>query len=525
MSLCGLLFTWIFTFNDYRLEEVNYKTSCGYNVHAILYLPKVKKPPVVITCHGVVSTQKMMHSFSVEMCRAGYAVLVPSLKRPVSKLIGNIDFSDYITGGIDYLATREDVDKEKIALMGHSWGGDVAYTAGTRSPEVKTVISYGMSIYTLPDVKPSILLACGCYDLLHPPEEMLLALRESSGYKDQKTGEISGNIDGNTGRKLVISPFSDHSSEIIDPLLIKETVNWLNLVFARTGVKSFPVMDHYRIIASNIRNLGFFLCFFYISCFILRLFLKSKRFPLVFSVSCFIIIFILKCLSSMSFFVSDLSFILFQIMLLCGFLFRNYVKGEINEKYMEEKFIYVLKFIFIYIILIWSSFILPVTLLRVPFFLKNGLIVKIPFMIIFKFFTDWFFYFDKMESLLGLGWFQGWLLFFLTVFPVTFIEAFKPGFFINIFTVTVSYIFRKKKEKNLKNKKNLIFMVILLFVASLAWFNLIKQGVGINIELISGLLWLCLRLIFLPITFFLVFYRILCRFSWFPAITEVRSEM
>ena len=499
------------------------------------------------------------------MCRAGYAVLVPSLKRPVSKLIGNIDFSEYITAGIDYLKSRHDVDTSKIAVMGHSWGGDVAYTASTGVPEVKTVISYGMSIYTLPSVKPSILLACGCYDLLHPPEEMLHALRESSGYKEQKTGELAGNIQENTGRKLVISPLTDHSSEIIDPLLIKETVDWVNLVYGRTDVKSLPVNDHFRLIASNIRNFGLFLSFFYVSYLILALFLKSNIhdrvvttkneklsslhpsfftlhdshikyiniFPLIFSASCFIVIVILKSLSSVSFFVSDLSFILFQIMVLCGFMFRNYVKGEVNEKYMEEKFIeekfmeekfmeekfiYVLKFIFTYTILIWFSFILPVTLLRVPYFLTHGLFVKIPFMAVFKFFTDGFFYFDKMEFLLGLGWFQRWPLFFLTVFPVTCIEAFKPGFFINMFTATVSYMFRKKKEKKVKNKKNIIFMVILLCLASLAWFNLIRQGVDINMELISGLIWLFLRLFLLPLSFFLLFYRILSRFSWFPGI-------
>lgn len=457
------------------------------------------------------------------MCRAGYAVLVPSLKRPVSKLIGNIDFSEYITAGIEYLKNRHDVDTSKIALMGHSWGGDVAYTASTDAPDVKTVISYGMSIYTLPSVKPSILLACGCYDLLHPPEEMLRALRESSGYKEQKTGEIAGNIEENTGRKLVISPLTDHSSEIIDPLLIKETVNWVNLISGRTNVKSLPVKDHYRLIASNIRNLGLFLSFFYLSYLMSGLFLKSKYiklFPPVFSVLSFILIVILKSLSSVSFFVSDMSFILFQIMLLSGFLFRNYVKSEVNETYIEEKFIYVLKFIFIYTILIWFSFIFTFTLMRVPFFFTHGLSVKIPFMAVFKFFTDPFFYFDKMEFLLGLGWFQGWLLFFLTVFPVTCIEAFKPGFFINMFTVPVSYMFRKKKEKKVKNKKNIIFMVILLSIAFLAWFNLIKQGVDINRELISGLIWLFLRLFLLPLSFFIVFYRILSRFSWFPGINR-----
>jgi len=471
----------------------------------------------------------MMHTFSVEMCRAGYAVLVPSLKRPVSKLIGNIDFSEYITAGIEYLKNRHDVDTSTIALMGHSWGGDVAYTASKRATEVKTVISYGMSIYTLPSAEPSVLLACGCYDLLHPPEEMLCALRESSGNKEQKTGEISGNIQENTGRKLVISPFSDHSSEIIDPLLIKETVNWLNLVSGGTGEKLCTVHDHYRLIASNIRNLGLFLCFFYISYLISSLFIKSKYiniFPPLFSASCFIITAILKSLSSLSFFISDLSFIVFQIMLLSGFIFRDYTKEEINEKHREEKFIYVLKTIFTYIVLIWFSFILTFTLLRIPFFMTNSMVVKIPFMALFKFFTDGFFYFDKMESLLGFGWFQGWTLFFLTVFPVACIEAFRPGFFISIFTVTVKYIFRKKKEKKVKNKKNIIFMVILLSLASLAWFNLIRQGVNINMELISGLIWLFLRLFLLPLIFFLVFYRILSRFSWFPAITEasIRSR-
>lgn len=525
-SFLGGLFHYFLVYKDYKLEKISYKTPSGYTINGLLYIPHTEKPPpVIIPFHGVISTKEMLHSFSIEMCRNGYAVLSLDLHKPPMKFFENVDFYDYFQGGLDFLKHRKEVDSSRIALMGHSWGGFIAYSYGTRTPEVKTVISYGMSIYTAPGLSPDILLASGAYDLLHPPEEMLLALGESSGVKDPKTGEIYGNMSEGTGRKLVISYMTDHSSEILDPVLIYETIKWLDLVFSSSERENIIVKEPYRLISENVRNFGIFLCLFYFSYYLMSLFHKRdkfNKFPLFFPPFCFFLIIIFKALSGLlCSFAPDTAFIIVHIMLWTGFLYRYYFKSGVKEvEYIGEKYIYSLKTVLTYFILIWSSVIVSITLLNVPFFIKEGWFLKVPFMFVFKFFTDSFFYFCKTKPYLGLVWTQGWGIFFFALLPLTLLEMFKPGLIINIFSSIIRYIFRKRERKPVKSdkKKSYGLLLVLLFAAIVSWINLITRGISVNMELIFGLLWVMLQYFLFPLILIIIFYKILKRFSWFPKI-------
>jgi len=525
LSVAGGIFEYCFIYSDYSVEHVSYKTPAGYNVDALLYIPRSSSPPpVLIPFCGVVSTKEMFHSYSVEMCRAGYAVFIPDLVKPPLKFFEKIDFFDYVLGGINYLDTRSDVDSSRIALMGHSWGGYIAHDYGIKLPCVKTVISYGMSIYYAPDLPPSILLASGIYDLLHPPWEMLSAIRESSGVAEQKTGEVTGDIKADTARKQVVSPLTDHSSEILDPLLIEETVKWMNQVF---GFKRefMSVREHYRVMAAGIKNFGLFLSLFYLSFRLFTLFFKHKKtgkFPLFFSLFCFILLIVMKGLAGIiPYWSPPAALILLSVMLWTGFLYKQYFSKEVKDtKYIEEKYLYSLKFVLLYFYLIWFSVVLSLVILRLPYLFGCGWVLKAPLVIIFKFFTDGFFYFAKTEPFLGLPWTQSWIRFFMTLIPFILLETFMPGLIVGIFAYIFGLIFRKRKKETARkvNKKEIIIVTVLFVLAIVAWLNLVTRGININTELILGLAGLFLQYLLLPLIIFIIFYKIFSRFSWFPLI-------
>lgn len=59
------------------------------------------------------------------------------------------DFADDAVAAVDYLMGREEIDPERIGLIGHSLGGDIAPLAANRSPDVGFVVLLAGSGITL----------------------------------------------------------------------------------------------------------------------------------------------------------------------------------------------------------------------------------------------------------------------------------------------------------------------------------------------------------------------------------------
>ena len=124
---------------------------------------KDKPQPAIICHHGLSGYGKKLFHFAGPLAMKGYVLILPDArahgesKRELKK--AKMDdwyineeegiFSDF-KKIIDYACSRPDVDKKKIAIMGHSMGGVLCLTSGLQDERVKMVVAMS-PFYSLND--------------------------------------------------------------------------------------------------------------------------------------------------------------------------------------------------------------------------------------------------------------------------------------------------------------------------------------------------------------------------------------
>ncbi|ABV33664.1 MULTISPECIES: alpha/beta hydrolase family protein [Pseudothermotoga] len=143
-------------FTAVKVKEVKIASEDGKILSAFLFIPKgvsAENPaPAVLTMHGYINSKETQSGFNIEFARRGYVVLAMDM--------AGHGYSEQVKGGVAnpargadtgllYLASLPFVDKNNIAVEGHSMGGWSVLSAAGKYPElVKTVILEGSSSET-----------------------------------------------------------------------------------------------------------------------------------------------------------------------------------------------------------------------------------------------------------------------------------------------------------------------------------------------------------------------------------------
>jgi len=123
--------------------------SDGETVAAVLHLPRVKRAPGVVMCHGFTGhkaeTHRLFVSTAREFCRHGLAVLRFDFRGS-----GDSDgeFRDMTISreiadaraALEFLSSRSEVDANRVGVLGLSMGGCVAACLAGRDPRVKALV-------------------------------------------------------------------------------------------------------------------------------------------------------------------------------------------------------------------------------------------------------------------------------------------------------------------------------------------------------------------------------------------------
>jgi fermentation-respiration switch protein FrsA (DUF1100 family) len=139
----------------YDEEEVVYENKeAGIKLAGTLTTPKTERPyPAVLLITGSGKQDRNEEVFghrpflvlSDYLTRQGIAVLRVD-DRGVGGSTGNFsnvtteDFAEDAVAGVEYLKSREDIDPDRIGLIGHSEGGLIAPIAAVQSPDVAFIV-------------------------------------------------------------------------------------------------------------------------------------------------------------------------------------------------------------------------------------------------------------------------------------------------------------------------------------------------------------------------------------------------
>lgn len=139
----------------YREEEVYFaNTAGGITLAGTLTLPQSQGPfPVVVLLHGSAPLDRDSSLFGHKpflvwadyLTRQGIAVLRFD-KRSAGKSSGNYststiqDFASDALAAVEYLKTRQEINRKQIGLVGHSEGGMTASLAASKSDDIAFIV-------------------------------------------------------------------------------------------------------------------------------------------------------------------------------------------------------------------------------------------------------------------------------------------------------------------------------------------------------------------------------------------------
>jgi eukaryotic-like serine/threonine-protein kinase len=186
----------------WRRQRISFKA--GYNderVIAFLFLPRNASPPYQTVVHfpgadaANFRTFLDVHLFNVDfLMKSGRAVMFPVYKGTFERITRPVDSgtnedrdqtiqrSKDLRRSVDYLETRTDIDHDRLAFYGFSWGGQEGAISLALEPRFKTAVlaDGGCNdakhlpeqdpLNFLPHIKIPVLMINGRYDFVVPLE-------------------------------------------------------------------------------------------------------------------------------------------------------------------------------------------------------------------------------------------------------------------------------------------------------------------------------------------------------------------
>jgi dienelactone hydrolase len=232
---------------DWRVERVSFAAPYGRErVPALIYLPKRGQPPyqaVVYFPGANALTQRSSSAINTRafdwVIKSGRAFIHPIYKSTFER--GDEVTSDYpnmsnayrehviawgkdVRRTVDYLETRPDIDRDRIAFMGLSWGASLAPVYLAVEPRFKAAVLIVGGFYVqrsrpeveainfAPRLKMPVLMLNGRFDFFLPESGTQIPMFRLLGTPDGQK------------RRVVY----DTGHNIPRPQMIRESLDWLD---------------------------------------------------------------------------------------------------------------------------------------------------------------------------------------------------------------------------------------------------------------------------------------------------------
>jgi pimeloyl-ACP methyl ester carboxylesterase len=195
----------------------------------LLVAPKTTQPvPGVLIAHGFAASKQLMQGYAYTFARAGYGVLLWDFKghgaNPASLNFSSLepDFNVALTA----IKEQPEIDRARLALLGHSMGSGVVMSAGVDRPEEfqATIAVSPTGAAVTPQAPKNLQLQAGSWEPGFVANARRL-LQQAGG--------------AGRGRLLVVVPNVEHITILFSHNSHQEALNWLNRAFNLTSTSNY----------------------------------------------------------------------------------------------------------------------------------------------------------------------------------------------------------------------------------------------------------------------------------------------
>ncbi len=259
----GAAFLWVLTLGLFLLVasiplpdhdvEVRVLTNSMDKPLRVLVFSAEEKPetpsPAVIICQPLNNPPEFARPLALELVKRGFVALTfdwrghsPDENRQTLRKKLHETLQSDMEAVIAFLKGDARVDGERIGVVGHSVGANIALDAAINDSSIGATVCVGMAT-EVPEGKPrNLLWAAGLFDEFRTEDSMLQAYVESGGEAKLHV-ERTGDFADGTARGIAISPTADHFTEMFDSRLHREIVDWFSASFGLKASRHYFLVE------------------------------------------------------------------------------------------------------------------------------------------------------------------------------------------------------------------------------------------------------------------------------------------
>lgn len=233
--------------NSYKIESITLTSEDGTKLHAFKYTPiGATSPYGVVVGHGFCGNAQHMQPMSIELVKRGFTVINLDFRGHGASegYLNRFELINDVAAAVEYLENLGYISE--IGLVGHSMGsGAVTSFARAYPNRINATVAIGGIPSNMTNIS-NLLLAIGLFEQGYTEEDVLEGLMLYTGLPNVEIGVLYGDFNSGDATKGVISPFSEHTQEVKDSVIIHNTVLWFEEAF--NGVTSIGVIINPSII-------------------------------------------------------------------------------------------------------------------------------------------------------------------------------------------------------------------------------------------------------------------------------------
>ncbi|MDE3090124.1 MAG: alpha/beta fold hydrolase [Chloroflexota bacterium] len=129
------------------MRSIEFTSGNNEIVRGSLFEPTApRQHPAIIFAHGLLSSREEFGDFPEKFCKRGYLTLAIDFRghgasEGMRGLISSDRMVEDLQRALDYVESRPTIDSKRIALFGHSLGGDAVIAAAARDARVHAVVA------------------------------------------------------------------------------------------------------------------------------------------------------------------------------------------------------------------------------------------------------------------------------------------------------------------------------------------------------------------------------------------------